>query len=90
MIRENSQKYSISPEEVHIFRRDQVARIKLPRYDEDCVARYFTIEDIEKVKFTTIEKLVHITHLQVEIRKKLASLDAEDPEPVKKLKVDCV
>jgi hypothetical protein len=48
-----------------------VAKIKLPRIREDCTAKYFTIEEIEKDKFTNLEKLIHLSNLIFEIDKKL-------------------
>ncbi|CAD8155447.1 unnamed protein product [Paramecium octaurelia] len=65
-IEDNRQKYSISQEEIN--------KIKLPRFKNDCVAKYFTIQEIENDQFTTIEKLQHFVNLEIEIDKKLKKI----------------
>lgn len=46
------------------------------------MAAYFTIEDIEKSKFTTIEKMNHLQNLTLEIKRKMGQMkDGDDGEP---------
>ena len=56
---------------------DQIAKIKLPRYKNDCIAKYFTLGEIENDKFTTLEKLNHGENLDYEISKKLRKIRGE-------------
>lgn len=48
------------------------------------MAKYFTVEEIDKDKFTNLEKLIHISNLMYEIDKKIAEME----DPVKKIKID--
>ena len=64
----NKDKYGIAPE-------DSKA-IRLPRYVSNQNLKFFEIEHIENDKLTTLEKLIHLTDLQGEIRKKVKRIES--------------
>ena len=68
-IEENLKKYGIEQEYIKL--------IKLPKARKDCVAKYFTVEEIDTDRFTTVEKLMFSEQLVAEIEKKLRGLEEE-------------
>ncbi len=61
---------------------NQIRNIKLPRIRSDCIAKYFTIEEIDKDKFTNLEKLIHTSNLLYEIDKKIKEIEENDGDLV--------
>ena len=62
-IQQNLEKYGVEEE--------YIKAIKLPKARKDCVAKYFTVEEIDTDRFTTVEKLLFCEQLIEEINKKL-------------------
>ena len=52
-----------------------ISNIRLPRYKVNSSSSFLTLEEVEKGKFTTIEKLIHLCNLEKDIIKKIDKID---------------